>query len=236
MRWPGSVLLVGCGNMGGAMLAGWLAAGRDPAGFTIVDPVLDQVPDGVELLRSLPDREFDAILLGVKPQMLADIAPDVAALAGSGTVVLSILAGVELASLARHFPQAGGIVRIMPNLSAAIGKSPVALAARGLDDAKAAAVMELMQALGTPEWLEDEGLFDLVTALAGSGPAFCRSQIRRGSKLKAASMVSTTTAAKATPPGPGAIDSKLPSRTRATTMATTNTSIIDQRPTHSVIR
>ena len=172
MRWPGSVLLVGCGNMGGAMLAGWLAAGRDPAGFTIVDPVLDQVPDGVELLRSLPDREFDAILLGVKPQMLADIAPDVAALAGSGTVVLSILAGVELASLARHFPQAGGIVRIMPNLSAAIGKSPVALAARGLDDAKAAAVMELMQALGTPEWLEDEGLFDLVTALAGSGPAF----------------------------------------------------------------
>ena len=108
MRWPGSVLLVGCGNMGGAMLAGWLAAGRDPAGFTIVDPVLDQVPDGVELLRSLPDREFDAILLGVKPQMLADIAPDVAALAGSGTVVLSILAGVELASLARHFPQAGG--------------------------------------------------------------------------------------------------------------------------------
>lgn len=172
MSWPGSMLLVGCGNMGGAMLTGWLAAGRDPAGFTIVDPRLEQAPDGVELLKELPAREFDAILLGVKPQMLADIAPGVAAVAGSGSVVLSILAGVELESLARYFPDVGGIVRIMPNLSAAIGKSPVALAARGLDDAKTAAVTELMEALGTPDWLEDEGQFDLVTALAGSGPAF----------------------------------------------------------------
>jgi len=79
---------------------------------------------------------------------------------------------VELASLAVHFPDAGGLVRIMPNLAAAIGKSPVALAGEGLDEAGKASVTALMAPLGTPEWLDSEGLFDAVTALAGSGPAF----------------------------------------------------------------
>lgn len=167
-----SILLVGCGNMGGAMLAGWLRGGMAPSRFTVVDPVMAEAPAGVELLRDLPDRRFDAILLGVKPQMLDEVAPQVAPLAGKGAVVLSILAGVELASLAARFPAAGGLVRIMPNLAAAIGKSPVALAAHGLDDAGKEQVTTLMKPLGTPEWLADEGLFDVVTALAGSGPAF----------------------------------------------------------------
>jgi pyrroline-5-carboxylate reductase len=166
------ILLVGCGNMGGAMLAGWVVGGLDPARFTVVDPVLADAPAGVTLLRELPDGEFDAILLGVKPQMLDDVAPSIAALAGARTVILSILAGVELASLVARFPDAKGNVRIMPNLAAAIGKSPVALASSGLDEATREAVTALMDPLGTPEWLEDEARFDLVTALAGSGPAF----------------------------------------------------------------
>ncbi|MGE3691570.1 MAG: pyrroline-5-carboxylate reductase [Novosphingobium sp.] len=165
------ILIVGCGNMGGAMLAGWLAGGADAQQFTVVDPVLPQTPAGVELLRELPDRQFDAILLGVKPQLLGDVAPMLATLAGGATVLLSILAGVELNSLSARFPDARGVVRIMPNLSAAIGKSPIALAAKGLDAAERDRVSELMQPLGTPEWIGEE-LFDAVTALAGSGPAF----------------------------------------------------------------
>ena len=167
-----SILIIGCGNMGGAMLAGWLAGGLSPARFTVVDPLLPEAPAGVELLRGLPQRHFDAILLGVKPQLLGDVAPALSALAGRGTVVLSILAGVELDSLAARFPDAGALVRIMPNLAAAIGKSPIALFARGLDDAQTAEITALMQPLGTAEWLASEGQFDAVTALAGSGPAF----------------------------------------------------------------
>ena len=167
-----SILLIGCGNMGGAMLAGWLAGGIAPATFTVVDPALAQAPEGVTLLRELPAGTFDAIRLGVKPQLLGDVAPQLAALAGPGTVMMSILAGVELASLALRFPKAGALVRIMPNLAAAIGKSPVVLAGSGLDDAGRANVTALMTPLGTPEWLADEAAFDLVTALAGSGPAF----------------------------------------------------------------
>lgn len=166
------ILIVGCGNMGGAMLAGWLADGIAPERFTVVDPLLAEAPTGVTLLRELPDEPFDAILLGVKPQLLGDVAPRLAALAGKATMLLSILAGVELASLAARFPAARGFVRIMPNLAAAIGKSPVALFAQELDDAGKAAVTALMQPLGTPEWLDAETQFDLVTALAGSGPAF----------------------------------------------------------------
>lgn len=167
-----SILLVGCGNMGGAMLAGWLAGGIAPSRFAVVDPVLPEAPQGVELLRELTQRRFDAVLIGIKPQMLDDVAPAIAALAGPETIVLSILAGVELASLAARFPRAKGHVRIMPNLAAAIGKSPIALAAAGLDGPERDAVTALMQPLGTPEWLADEAQFDLVTALAGSGPAF----------------------------------------------------------------
>ncbi|MDE2597055.1 MAG: pyrroline-5-carboxylate reductase [Sphingomonadales bacterium] len=167
-----SILIIGCGNMGGAMLTGWLAAGMDPARFTVVDPVLAEAPRGVTLLRDLPDARFDAVLLGVKPQLLDSVAPAIAALASKGTTLFSILAGVELDSLSARFPDASALVRIMPNLAAAIGKSPIALFARGLDDAGKASVTALMQPLGAPEWLAAESEFDLVTALAGSGPAF----------------------------------------------------------------
>jgi pyrroline-5-carboxylate reductase len=168
-----SVLLVGCGNMGGAMLAGWLAAGANPQGFTVVDPVLAEAPPGVALLREMPQVQgFDAVLLGVKPQMLGEVAPAVEPAIGPSTVLLSVLAGVELATLAALFPRAGGIVRVMPNLAAALGKSPVALVAQGLGEDRKAAVEALMAPLGMPEWLADEELMHAVTALAGSGPAF----------------------------------------------------------------
>jgi len=168
---PESLLIVGCGNMGGAMLAGWLAGGLDPAAVTVVDPMLTQAPRGVALLREIPaGLRFDAVLLGVKPQMLDSVAPALTAVT-EGAVLLSILAGVELASLAARFPAAASRVRVMPNLAAAIGKSPVALAADTITPEQQARVTTLMAPLGQSEWLP-ESLFDAVTALAGSGPAF----------------------------------------------------------------
>lgn len=167
-----NILLVGCGNMAGAMLQGWLAAGLDPARFTVADPSPRDLPAGVQHLPAIPDQgQFDAVLLGVKPQILDQVAPAVARIAGAGTVVLSVLAGGELAVLREHFPQAAAVVRLMPNLAAALGKSPIAMAESGLDAAGRDAVAALLAPLGSPEWV-DEAEFDLVTALAGSGPAF----------------------------------------------------------------
>ena len=158
--------------MGGAMLAGWLRGGMAPGRFTVVDPVLAEAPAGVELLRELPAADrFDAVLLGVKPQLWGGLAPQLAPVA-KGAVVLSLLAGVELASLAAGLPGAAGHVRIMPNLAAAIGKSAIGMVARGLDEAGQARVKALLAPLGTPEWLAREADLDVVTALVGSGPAF----------------------------------------------------------------
>jgi pyrroline-5-carboxylate reductase len=166
-----SILIVGCGNMGGAMLRGWLAAGSDPARFTVVDPLLAEVPTGVTLLRELPQGNFDGVLLGVKPQGFAEVAALLAPRIDRSVLVLSMLAGIELASLAKALPQARGWVRIMPNLAAALGKSPMALAGREVDQALQDEVSMLLAPLGAPEWI-DEAQFDLATALVGSGPAF----------------------------------------------------------------
>ena len=167
-----SLLIVGCGNMAGAMLRGWLAAGLDPGRFTVADPAPRQVPAGVRKLDAIPSAgQFDAILLGVKPQLLGAVSPQVEPLAGPDTALLSLLAGVDLDTLAETFPRAAGHVRVMPNLAVEIGKAPIALAGRGLDEGGKAALVALMQPLGAPEWVE-EATFDLVTALAGSGPGF----------------------------------------------------------------
>jgi pyrroline-5-carboxylate reductase len=167
-----SILIVGCGNMAGAMLEGWLAAGLAHNRFTIVDPLRAEAPGGIAVLPVLPATgAFDAVLLGIKPQNLAEAAPGIAALVGDGTTVLSLLAGIELAVLKRHFPGARAQVRVMPNLAVALGKAPIALAGDGLEPSLAEAITALLQPLGTPEWI-GEDKFDLVTALAGSGPAF----------------------------------------------------------------
>lgn len=166
------ILLVGCGNMAGAMLNGWLAAGLAPERFAVFDPNVRELPAGVRSLPMVPHGErFDTILLGVKPQAIAEVAPLVEPAAGPEVTLFSILAGVDLAVLAGQFPRAGGLVRVMPNLAAALGKSPVALASHDLDDAVREEIKAFLAPLGTPEWI-DEAEFDLVTALAGSGPAF----------------------------------------------------------------
>jgi pyrroline-5-carboxylate reductase len=170
------LLIIGCGNMGGAMLAGWLAAGFDPARFAILDPALPEAPDGVTLYREAAEAAaagaHDAVMLGFKPQQLRKLAPGLQDLTGAGVTVCSLLAGITRAQLAAAFPQAKGHVRVMPNLAARINKSPVILCESGLDNAGRDDLFALYDSLGTAIWLEDEARFDLVTALAGSGPGF----------------------------------------------------------------
>jgi pyrroline-5-carboxylate reductase len=112
------------------------------------------------------------VLLGFKPQQLGQLGPGLQRLTGAGVTVCSLLAGIMLAQLAAAFPDASAHVRVMPNLAARINKSPVILAQAGLDDAGRASVFAQFDALGTAVWLGDETQFDLVTALAGSGPGF----------------------------------------------------------------
>jgi pyrroline-5-carboxylate reductase len=165
----GAIWLIGCGNMAGAMLSRWLAMGLDPARVTVVDPALPDV--GVRVLTALPEESApDMLMLGVKPQGLADVAPGLQT-ASTGALLLSILAGTTTAILKKQFPAARGVARIMPNLPVAIGKGAVALYAdAAVEDHNS--VTNLVAPLGLVEWIDDETLFDAVTALSGSGPAF----------------------------------------------------------------
>lgn len=170
---PKSLWLIGCGNMAGAMLARWVASGAvDPANILVVNRSDRPMPTGVAQVRRLPGgaRRPDAVLLGVKPQQLDAAAADHGAAIAGVPLLVSILAGVTEETLAARF-SAGAIVRAMPNLPVAIGKGVVTLHSADAGQAQRGAAAALMAPLGLVEWVE-ASLFDVATALAGSGPAF----------------------------------------------------------------
>jgi len=173
-NWSTPLLLVGCGNMAGQMLARWLACGLDPAHVTVVRPSGRDVAPGVKVVTAAPESIADdtLILLGMKPYQLADVARDLSPLTGAGTTIVSILAGTPLADLRGHLPTAGAIVRAMPNLPVGIGQGVTALHGETTRADAMAQVQALMALLGLVELIEDEGLFNEVTALSGCGPAF----------------------------------------------------------------
>lgn len=170
----GPIWLIGCGNMAGAMLTGWLRAGMPPERFTVIRPSGEPPAPGILTLRALPpDGPVPAlVLLGVKPHQLDHVSPGLAPLLARETVVVSILAGVEIASLRRRFSTPAAIVRAMPNLPVKLGKGVTGLFADGTSEAVRDGVTSLMQALGLALWVDGEDELDAVSVLAGSGPAF----------------------------------------------------------------
>ena len=171
---PKQILFVGCGNMAGAMLRGWIADGLDPARVTIVDPGARNLPDGVdhrpEMSADIPAP--DLVLLGIKPQMLADIAPSLTKVDMSKAILLSILAGVECRALRKAVPGVATVVRVMPNMAVSIAKSVLALYSEEADDPQREKLTGFFSALGLVEWLPEEQQMHAFTALAGSGPAY----------------------------------------------------------------
>lgn len=169
-----SIWFVGCGNMGGAMLRRWLATGLDPKQVTIIDPNATGLPLGVSVLTEPMDvmAPPDILILAVKPQSLVEVAPRIAGYLGVNTMLVSILAGIRLTELRKHFIAPHTIVRAMPNMPVEIGQGVVGLLSENRDAAEDAGLTTFMARLGLAEWIEDENHFDAMTALSGSGPAF----------------------------------------------------------------
>lgn len=176
---PETLVLVGAGKMGGAMLEGWLARGMNPAGVTILDPHASEDLEalcrerGMALNPADPAASPEVLVLATKPQMLDEAAPAVDRLLGPGTLVISILAGKTIANLKARLPRARAIVRAMPNLPASIGRGATGAAANGeVSEAQRLTADLLLRSVGTVEWLPSEDLIDAVTAVSGSGPAY----------------------------------------------------------------
>jgi pyrroline-5-carboxylate reductase len=170
---PASPLaLFGCGNMGRAMLDGWLASGIDAQSFVVIDPQARDLPAGVARHDHVQSAHgpFATIMLGIKPQLFEKLKADIANAVASDGLVLSLLAGTRSGTLASAFP-GRDIVRVMPNLAAALGKAPIGIHAESRTRLQPA-LTALFAPLGLPIWIDAEDQMDAVTALAGSGPAF----------------------------------------------------------------
>ena len=178
LRLAGPLLLVGAGKMGGALLEGWLRHGLDPTQIIVNDPA--PPADIAALLERhgiandiAMARDPAVIVIAVKPQLIDQVLPTVAPLAGRGTLILSIAAGQPLASLAGHFASGAAIVRAMPNTPASIGQGiTVACANDAVTRDQALECNRLLEAVGEVIWIEDESLMDAATAVSGSGPAY----------------------------------------------------------------
>jgi pyrroline-5-carboxylate reductase len=173
MKLSSATWFVGCGNMGGAILAGWRAAGVDFSDLVVIRPSGTPV-EGLRTVASAAEAgpPPQMVVLAFKPQKLDEIAPELRKFLSAKTVILSLLAGVEAASLRERFPGVRAIVRAMPNLPVAIRRGVVALYSVDADDALRQQLAEIFAPLGFAPWITDETKFAAVGSVAGAGPAY----------------------------------------------------------------
>ena len=175
-RFKGGLLLLGAGKMGSAMLDGWLARGLDPRQIAVIEPQPSKALRALARrglkLNPKDARAVAAIVIAVKPQSAPEALPAVRAFAGKSTLALSIMAGRTISFIGQTLPGAA-IVRAMPNTPAAIGRGiTVACPNAKVSARQRRLATDLLAAIGTVEWVNDEGLMDAVTAVSGSGPAY----------------------------------------------------------------
>ncbi len=173
------ITFLGGGNMANALIGGMLKQGFVATDITVIDP-------GAEARQKLTDayavncldsaekaaNAGDLLVLAVKPQQMKEaVAPFVGKLGDA--LVVSIAAGLDIATLSRFLGGHARIVRCMPNTPALIGAGITGLcAAPAVDDFGRGAADRVLSAVGTTVWIDDEGKMDGVTALSGSGPAY----------------------------------------------------------------
>lgn len=176
-----SLILVGCGKMGAALLEGWLDRGVRPADVMVVEPqpqaAVPATHRGVTVVATadaLPaDERPDVVVFAVKPQMMDDVVPGYARFADRGAVFLSIAAGKTIGYFQRLLGTGAAIIRAMPNTPAAVRRGmTVACASRSVAEVQRSRCDDLLGAVGEVAWIDDEAHLDAVTALSGGGPAY----------------------------------------------------------------
>jgi len=176
---PGPIVLIGAGNMGGAMALGWIKSGIAASSIIAADPNPPEAMKsrfheaGINIVPAAPESlQAGVIFVAVKPQVMGDVLPAYRTLIGPDTIVISIAAGKPLAFLEAQLGDAA-MVRAMPNTPAMIGRGVTGAFANGrVSDPQRELVHSLLEVSGPVEWVGSESLIDAVTALSGSGPAY----------------------------------------------------------------
>jgi len=174
----GTVVLVGAGKMGGALLEGWHRLGLKFDNVVAIEPqpsaeIMTLGQRGLRINPALDTIAASAIVIAVKPQVAPQVVPPLGRLVRDDTVAISIMAGRTLAFLEKALPARTAVVRAMPNTPAAIGRGiTVAVPNAQVSQRQRELVHALLAATGMVEWVADEALMDAVTAVSGSGPAY----------------------------------------------------------------
>lgn len=168
------LVLLGCGKMGSAMLAGWLRQGLPAASVWVMDPNPSDwlKSTGVHINAAL-DAAPAIVIIAVKPQMMGAALPSLQSLGGGQTLFVSVAAGTSIATYETILGPDTPVVRAMPNTPAAVGRGITALIGNAHVSAPALALAEtLLRAVGETVRLESEDQIDAVTGVSGSGPAY----------------------------------------------------------------
>lgn len=170
---PAPTWFVGCGNMGGAILDGWRVGGLDLGVITVIRPSGTPV-EGTRTVTAFVDAGAPPKLavLAFKPQKLDEVAPELRRYFSAGTILVSLLAGVEVSSLRQRFPGAAAIVRAIPNLPVAVRRGVAGLFSTDADPQTQQQLNDLFSSLGFAMWMSDEGKLSALGAVAGAGPAY----------------------------------------------------------------
>ncbi len=174
----GQIILVGAGQMGGALLKGWLRLGLNPARVTVMDPspppaIKAQIEAKGIALNPAEHAFADVLVLAVKPQIAEEVMPKIADVVGKTTLVMSVMAGKTIAGMEKAFGKDRPIIRTIPNTPAQVGRGITAACPNShVTAAQKQMAHQLLSAVGAVEWLQHEVLIDAVTALSGSGPAY----------------------------------------------------------------
>lgn len=175
---PATIVLVGCGKMGSAMVQGWTSKNLlkhayilDPNGLPEELQGNDRI--SLETAENIDFSTIDAVILAIKPQIMADVCANLKPYIDENTPLLSIAAGQSIAKLQSYFQENQPVIRSMPNTPAAIGKGiTAAITSHTVSHETKTLAEQLLQASGDMIWLDDEAQMDAVTALSGSGPAY----------------------------------------------------------------
>jgi pyrroline-5-carboxylate reductase len=171
---------IGGGNMATSLLNGLVASGHEPNRLWVSDinpDTLANLSSSINVNTTSINQDViaavDIIVLAVKPQILAQVAKDMAPHLKTGQLIVSIAAGINQASLSRWLGTSVAIVRCMPNTPALVLTGATALHANDKVTEEQRDLAEtIMRAVGIALWVNDESQLDTVTAVSGSGPAY----------------------------------------------------------------
>ena len=176
-----TLAFIGCGNMAASLIKGLIADGYDPKKIMASDPDSDKLAHfsglcGITLARdNYQAVEFaEVVLLAVKPQVLQQVASDIASTVQQHKpLIISIAAGVQEKDLDRWLGGDVALVRTMPNTPAMIQVGATALHASPTVTPEQKDLAEsILRSVGLTKWVDSEAMIDVVTALSGSGPAY----------------------------------------------------------------